>query len=201
MDTPKRLRPGRQGLSRDDVRDHQRERIFGALETVMSAKGYLDTSVADLIRAAGVSRQTFYELFDSKQGLFLAAWARRQRRMLTHLPEVAPSATRIDRFDRFLDTYLATMAADTALARLFLIGIFAAGPEAIARRLDMQQQFVALLTSLLEADTDEDRFACRTLVAAIASLVTSAVIADDAQAVRDLHGPLVAMTRRLFPDG
>ena len=78
MNVSKRLSPGRHQLSRDEVKENQRERIFAALETVMSAKGYFDTSVADIIKRAGVSRQTFYELFCSKQDCFLASFGRRQ---------------------------------------------------------------------------------------------------------------------------
>ena len=75
MNNSKRLRPGRHQLSRDEVRSHQRERIFGALEAVMATQGYSSTSVADIIKSAGVSRQTFYELFTSKQDCFLASYA------------------------------------------------------------------------------------------------------------------------------
>ena len=56
----------------------------------MPAKGYADTSVADVIKGAGVSRQTFYELFTSKQDLFLASWARRQASVVSAIVETRP---------------------------------------------------------------------------------------------------------------
>ena len=85
MNTTKRLSPGRHQLTRDEVRANQRERIFAALETVMSVKGYPDTSVADIIKSAGVSRQTFYELFCSKPDYFLASYGRRQEAVIASI--------------------------------------------------------------------------------------------------------------------
>ncbi|WP_163801068.1 TetR/AcrR family transcriptional regulator [Mycolicibacterium sediminis] len=193
-----RLRPGRHQLSRDEVRVHQRDRILGAVETVMSAKGYVDTSVADVLKVAGVSRQTFYQLFDSKQDCFLAAYSQRQGGVIAALLDRASSGSPIDRFTTLLRDYLTVMAAKPGIARLYLVGVYAAGPEAIAKRGEMQRQFVDGVAVIFGATSDEDRFACRALVAAISTLVTSAVVDDDPQAVLDLHGPLVAVARRLM---
>jgi AcrR family transcriptional regulator len=52
----------------------QRERLLaGALEAVV-ARGYPATSVADIVRAAGVSRATFYECFANKDECVLATY-------------------------------------------------------------------------------------------------------------------------------
>lgn len=40
---------------------------------VTAEKGYEATSVADILKASGVGRETFYELFEDKQGCFVAA--------------------------------------------------------------------------------------------------------------------------------
>ena len=54
--------------------ESQRNRIHQAMIEVVSERGYPDTRVVDVIGAAGVSRKTFYELFDSKEDCFLAAY-------------------------------------------------------------------------------------------------------------------------------
>ena len=41
---------------------------------VVAEKGYAATTVADLTQEAGISRTTFYELFDDKEACFLAAY-------------------------------------------------------------------------------------------------------------------------------
>jgi AcrR family transcriptional regulator len=51
----------------------QRERLLAAMIETAAAKGYEETSVADVLEAAGVGRETFYELFEDKQDCFLAA--------------------------------------------------------------------------------------------------------------------------------
>lgn len=196
--TTKQLRPGRQQLSRDEVRSHQRERIFEALETVMAVQGYLDTSIADLIKSAGVSRQTFYELFSSKQDCFLEGYARRQGSVLGAVMQIPADKPPFDRFAILLRGYLAVMAQDPALSRLYLIGVWTAGPEAIAKRLHMQQQFVDAVASVFGVETEHERFVCQTLVAAVSTLVTTALLEEDPQAVLDLHQPLLGVARQLI---
>jgi AcrR family transcriptional regulator len=52
----------------------ERERILEGMLRVASSKGYAETTVADVIAAADVSRETFDRLFDDKQECFLAAY-------------------------------------------------------------------------------------------------------------------------------
>lgn len=69
-----RLPLGRHGLSRAEVEADQRFRIAMAMSVAMSEKGYGATTVADILAGAGVSRESFYALFDSKSDCFLKAF-------------------------------------------------------------------------------------------------------------------------------
>jgi AcrR family transcriptional regulator len=198
MKISNQLRPGRHQLSRDEVRAHQRDRLLTALETVMSANGYPATTVADVIKAAGVSRQTFYELFSSKQDCFLASYARRQSSVIGTIFCTPAPTTPLERFAALMHTYLTVMASDPAVSRLYLTGVYTAGEEAIARRFEMQRQFVDAIATVFEAKTERERFACQALTASIAMLVTSALFDDDPQAVMNLHEPLVDVARKLM---
>jgi AcrR family transcriptional regulator len=198
MNDSKQLRPGRHQLSRDQVRTHQRDRIFLALETVMALQGYPGTSVADIIKSAGVSRQTFYELFSSKEDCFLGSYARRQAAVLDEILRTPATTAPMERFATLLRTYLTAMAADPALSRLYLIGVYAAGPQAIAKRLELQQQFVDGVATVFQATTEHDRFTCRAIVAAISTLVTNALLEDDSHAVLDLHEPIIRVAEQLM---
>ena len=71
---PHQLPPGRHGLSRSFVARNQRQRILAAVAEATAARGYARMSVEDVVRAAGVSRRTFYELFHNKDDVFLAAY-------------------------------------------------------------------------------------------------------------------------------
>ena len=68
---PERLPSGRHGLPRAYVVRSQRERLLEAMVRVAAAKGYEATTVTDVIEVAGVSRATFYEMFDDKAACFL----------------------------------------------------------------------------------------------------------------------------------
>ena len=71
-----RWRPprGRHRLPPEVIARSQRERLLEAAVRVVAAKGYAATTVADLTREAGISRTTFYAMFDDKEGCFLAAY-------------------------------------------------------------------------------------------------------------------------------
>lgn len=48
--------------------------MFDSLAEVMTEKGYVATTVSDVIERAGVSRETFYQQFDSKRDCFEQAF-------------------------------------------------------------------------------------------------------------------------------
>jgi len=212
--TKRQLPRGRHGLPRETVIASQRDRILSAMAAAMTENGYVGTSVAAIIKLAGVSRETFYEQFRSKEDCFEAAYERAVEMLLARIvasldglasldgrsaatqdrPE-AP-AGREQRIESMLGAYLGGLAAEPADARLFLIEVYAVGPEAIARRARLQESFVAMVADILEARTDEQLFACQTLVAALSAMVTARVAAEDMDGLRALRDPLLGLLRR-----
>ena len=71
-----RWRPprGRHRLPPEVVSRSQRERLLEAAMRVVAEKGYGAMTIGDLTKEAGVSRTTFYELFEDKEACFLAAY-------------------------------------------------------------------------------------------------------------------------------
>jgi AcrR family transcriptional regulator len=196
---PARLPRGRHGLRREEVVRSQRDRMLRALAQTMADKGYVATTVADILRAAGVSRETFYEQFKSKEDCFAHAYEAAAGILLAGLSETqAGDGDPLDRLGRTLSVYLDTLAAESEFARLFLVEVYAAGPEALARRAAVQRAFVDLVTDGLGARTAEDRFACEAFVAATSSMVTTRLAANDLDGLRALHRPLLRLAGRLF---
>lgn len=203
---PTRLPRGRHGLTREAVADDQRRRITSAMAEVMAEHGYAATSVAAVIARAGVSRETFYQQFRSKLDCFLASFDAAAETLFgplgTALERAAERgqgsgpADRLDRFDELLGSYLDGLAAQPALTRVFLVEVFAAGPEAIARRVAHQAVVADAVANLLGAESEQGRFACGALVAAIGALVTAPLVADDLDALRALREPLVDLAAR-----
>src|SRR5687768_936969 len=64
---------GRHKLSRDEVEGSQRLRLAMAMADACADTGFVDTSVKAVLERAGVSRLTFYELYDGKLDCFLEA--------------------------------------------------------------------------------------------------------------------------------
>lgn len=195
----RRLPRGRHGIPRDKVVRDQRDRILAALAEAMAAAGYAGTSVTAVIKRAGVSRETFYEQFRSKEHCFEAAYERAVDLLLARIrsslsPGSTPPAA-------LLDAYLDGIAAEPSYARLFLVEVYAAGPEAIARRANLQESFVSLVAELVDARTDQQRFACHMMVAALSSMVTTHIAAGDLaglHALRESVLELVARSGDLF---
>jgi AcrR family transcriptional regulator len=196
---PAQLPRGRHGLTRAEVVRSQRERMLRALAQTMADKGYVATTVADVLRAAGVSRETFYEQFKSKEDCFAHAYEAAAMILLAGLAEAqGADGDPLDRLSRALRVYLDTLAAESEFARLFLVEVYAAGPEALARRAAVQRAFVDLVIDGLGARTAEDRFACEAFVAATSSMVTTRLAANDVDGLRALHRPLLRFAARLL---
>jgi AcrR family transcriptional regulator len=200
---------GRHGLSRAEVVQSQRDRILIAMAEAMAEKGYASTSVADVLRRARVSRETFYQQFSSKEDCFQAAYGRAVEVVMhgilgTGLVGAGPSGTGTEsvdsaRLERLLGAYLDTLADQPAFARLFLVEVYAAGRDVLARRAELQDGFVDLIASILRARTAEQRFACQLLAAAISSMVTAKIAVGDVDGLRALRTPIVDMVRRGGP--
>lgn len=191
-----RLAAGRHHLSRAEVAANQKQRLYKALATVMTANGYSNTTVDDVIKEAKVSRATFYEHFDSKQDLFMSGYGRMQRHVIDAIRSVPVEGTPMERFAVMLDRYLGFIALDPATARLYLLEVYAAGPEAMRTRVGLQQEFVGGVAQIFDARDDSTQFACQALVAAVSTLVTNALTrGDDVTALRE---PILEYTARVM---
>lgn len=189
---------GRHGLSREHVANAQRERIQRALADAVATRGYAATSVADVLRAARVSRATFYEQFASKEDCFMSVFEEAYERLsAAAAAEPVGEGDPFERLEGALGAYLEALAADPAYARVFLVEVHAAGPAALRRRAELQRGLVDLLARTLGVDGDR-RFAVEALVAATTALVTTRLIDCDHDGVRELRAPLAALARRTW---
>ena len=190
-----RLPRGRHNLGRSAVAATQRARILRAMTEVVTERGYVATPVAAIIERAGVSRETFYQQFSSKQDCFVAALEETITALATSLDGVleAKAGTPLERYDALLTGYLDSVAAQPATARLFLIETYAAGREAMARRLELQQQFVDGIVRIFGVRSASGRFAAEALVATTVSAVTARFIADDVRGLAALRPKLLAL--------
>lgn len=131
-----RWRPprGRHGLPPEVVARSQRDRLLEATMKIVAEKGYAATTVTDLTKEAGISRTTFYELFEDKETCFLAAYDRTVDVLVRRISAAYEGEERWpDRARAGLRTLLEALAAEPALARLALVDVASAGPAAQRR--------------------------------------------------------------------
>jgi AcrR family transcriptional regulator len=139
---PHQLPPGRHGLARSFVARNQRERILAAVAQVASVGGYGGMSVQDIVREAGVSRRTFYEQFKNKDQAFLAAYDEASGRLLASVRAAFERETTMEgRVRAGLGTFLDLLAASPAFAKMCIVEVLAAGPQAISRRARTLEEF------------------------------------------------------------
>ena len=193
---PERLPRGRHGLTREEVAGSQRARMLRAMADALMEKGFAGTSVRDVLVRAGVSRETFYQHFTSKQHCFEEVFDAAAEAVLAALADGGPVlGSPVERFDVLLGRYLDALAGEPALARVVLVEVYAAGPNALERRARIQRRFVDVVASILGASDTRARFACEALVAAISSMVTARLVANDPKGVKALRRPLVELVR------
>lgn len=202
---PGRLPHGRHGLTREEVERSQRDRLLLAAAAAMSEKGYARTVVEDIVKRAGVSRETFYRLFGSKLDCFMAAFQRAGELLISHITASGDSERTstdpVERFAVFFQSYLEGLAANPTFARLFLVEVHAAGPEAIEARLTQQTWFVNAVADLFGVQTEQGRFACQMVVAATSAMLTGPLVSEDMEALRALGPRITNHVRELYRAG
>jgi len=130
------------------VTESQRNRIHRAMIEVVSERGYPETRVVDVISVAGVSRKTFYELFESKEDCFLAAYDVLLEGLLgkaTEAFEAAPGSPWAERIAAVLEALLEHLSRHPDEGRFAIVEVLAAGPKGLARRDAALRQFAGFL--------------------------------------------------------
>jgi AcrR family transcriptional regulator len=140
---------GPAGLSHDQVVEHQRTRIYEAMVEIAATRGYQATTIKAVCALAGVSRQTFYDLFGTdKEACFLGAYdyvvGRAVERInLAYRGEEDPER----RLCRAFEQFALEAASEPQAARFALLETFGAGRAAFARMDDGRQMFEEMIAA------------------------------------------------------
>jgi len=187
--------PGRQRLSREFIARHQRARIIAALAEETMARGYRAVTVADIVRRAGIARNTFYDNFSSKEDCFLAT---QDHAVEEALKRIVEAATEVEGWDQRLaaglGAFLKYVSEEPALARTCIVEALSAGDAAQERFEQSLQSFLPLLR-LGRKDTPHGDELPDTLEEAIAGgifwLVYQRIVLGEAEKVEELLPDLV----------
>jgi AcrR family transcriptional regulator len=191
-----RLAPGPQGIPRAEIEHAQRERLTTAMAHVAATVGYREATVERVLDEAGISRRTFYELFDDREDCFVATYDDAMERMLrvvtdAYLDCEAPER----RIEHALETLLELCAADPDLARICVVEVFAAGPRVRQRRADAMDRLARLVQHALgelRGDDELDRLSAQALVGAVHELIYLPIERRDTASLPAMAGDIVA---------
>lgn len=131
--------------SPEAVEDSQRARILEAMVQTVATRGYPRTTVADVVRAAGVSRSTFYAVSGGKEECFLEAHRLGTEVLEEHIDsamELAGDNWR-GRLQDGIRTYLRILEDDRVFARTFLVEIHQGSPATALARDAVLDRFAA----------------------------------------------------------
>lgn len=149
---PGQLPPGRHGLPRDYVAEHQRERILTALTRVVAERGYAELTVEAVVASAGVSRRTFYQHFGNKEEAYLAAYDAFAARLLDAVARVhRPEAAFCAQVSATLRAALSLLAEHPDETHLLIVEVLVVSPAAVERR----AAALRLLTDIVHRTTCE----------------------------------------------
>ena len=112
----------------------QRARLLAATVEVVSELGYVGMSTARVSRRAGVSRRTFYELFENREDCFLAAFDDAVARATLLIQAAAGEASWREQVRAGLFTLLQFIGDEPGLGALVVVDALNAGPNVLARR-------------------------------------------------------------------
>lgn len=137
--------PGREPLAREFIVHHQRQRIIAALAAEISERDYRAVTVADVVKRARVSRNTFYENFAGKESCFLEAQKFAISSALERVVEAAgESGEWPEQIAAGLAAFVHFVVEEPALARTCMVDAVAAGPAAGECYQEALQPFVSL---------------------------------------------------------
>jgi AcrR family transcriptional regulator len=141
------LRGGPHPLPREQVASIQRARILGAMVEVAAEHGFLGATVGRVVKRAGVSRRTFYDLFDGREDCFLAAfeWGVEQGSAQVGEAYARASSCWRDGVRAALAALLVLLDAEPQLARICVVEALGAGPRVLKRRAQVLQELADVL--------------------------------------------------------
>jgi AcrR family transcriptional regulator len=133
----------RDGLGPEHMIEIQRVRMLAAMIEECGEWGPGRVTVAGVVERAGVSRRTFYEIFDDCEDCLLAALEEGLRRASECvLPAYRDNARWLERVRVSLVAFLEFLDVEPVMGCLLIVGSLGAGPRALEYRRGVLEQIV-----------------------------------------------------------
>ncbi len=192
-----RRQASRNDLARKQVSEIQRARLLSAMVEVVCERGAGNATVARVVERAGVSRRTFYELFDDREGCFMAAFEEGLARVSGYVLEAYdPDARWAVRLRSALTGLLGFLTYERGVGQLLIDGSLGAGPIALERRKCVLAQIITVVDEgrkELKRGADLPPLTAEGVVGGAFAVIHTRLMDDHDAALFGLVGPLMAM--------
>ncbi len=188
---------GGNGLGRAHVAGIQRTRMLAAMVEVVAEHGFGEASVGQVVARSGVSRRTFYEIFEDREDCFLAAFdVAIDRIAATVVPIYQRAGKWRERIRAALAALLDLLDYEQAIGRLVIAEALAAGPNVLGRRRRALTQVIAAVEEARsEAKSREGPppLTAEGIVGGVFSLIHSRMLEEESSPLLELLNPLMSM--------
>lgn len=153
-------------------------RLLQAMGSAAADKGFAATTIADIVREAGVSKRTFYEHFTTKEACFLALYRAVSATALRTLSEaLQPERPWQSQVESALSAYFAHLSGGPRLLKTLFVEIHHLGEEgARARREVMQQLADFMLVTVNATEGTATRRLSPTLAVAVVGGINELIL-------------------------
>ncbi len=167
---------------------HKRRRVMDAIAELSAEQGYEATSIADIVRRAGIARKTLYDNFEGKEEAFLTALDSGITEALSRTETACDAAGEDwrERIEAGLRALLTYIAEQPAYARMCMIESLSATPDSSARYDHGVQQFIELLRRNAPSDGGLPDTTEETLVGGAAWILHRKIRRGEAEQALDL---------------
>lgn len=172
------------------MREVQRRQLIEGFAAAATAKGYADTTIADVVRHARTSKTTFYEHFADKEAAYSALHDLVGRAVETAIDDtVARTASDPlrDRVEAVVTAYLHTLVEDPVRLAEVRLEAQVATPEATAARSATRARLAGLLGQVAAGQPAPSDVALRLGVAGTAGLIAETVATAEAMGAADVQ--------------
>jgi AcrR family transcriptional regulator/DNA-binding MarR family transcriptional regulator len=191
------------GLGRGQVSDIQRARMLCAMVDAVGERGIGNVTVSHVVGRSGVSRRTFYEVFEDREDCFLAAFDDAIEKIAASIvPAYETERKWPEKIRAGLAALLEFLEYERATGRLVVVEALGAGPKALEHRSRVLTRIIAAVDEgrdELKRGEDPPPLAAEGVVGAVLSVIHTRMLAPcGVDAPRspplvELTGPLMAM--------
>jgi AcrR family transcriptional regulator len=185
------------GIERQRVSDIQRARVVTAMAEAACEHGGAHLTVTHIVARAGVSRRTFYELFDDIRDCLLATIEEAVRRLAARvLPAYEQPGRWHEQIRAALIALLSFLDEEPHMGHLLIVESLAAGRRALERRARVLKGAIAAVDAgrgEAKAAPGTTRLTAEGVVGAVLAVIHSRLLEGRREPLIELVNPLMSM--------